>query len=56
MGPFDPEISLDGSRVVYSYLWQDIFNKPGCTGPNWLCQDRHLYQGVAYSHADRMTG
>ena len=32
MGPFDPEISPDGSRVVYSYLWQDIFNKPGCTG------------------------
>jgi hypothetical protein len=56
MGPFDPEISPDGTKVAYSYLWQYIFNRPGCTGPNWLCQERHLYQGVGYSASDRMTG
>src|SRR4051794_32527480 len=56
MGPFDPEISPDGTKVVYSYLWQYIYTKPGCVGYKWYCQEKHLYQGVGYSYADRMTG
>ena len=56
MGPFDPEISPDGTKVVYSYLWQYIYRDPGCVGADWLCTEKHLYQGVGYSYADRMTG
>jgi hypothetical protein len=55
VGPFDPEISPDGTKVVYGYLWYYHYNKPGCTGPDWMCQEKHTFQGVAFSHADRMT-
>ncbi|HEX8086956.1 MAG TPA: hypothetical protein VF529_21920 [Solirubrobacteraceae bacterium] len=56
MGPFDPEISPDGTKVVYTYYWQYIYRDPGCSGPDWLCTEEHLYQGVGYSRADAMTG
>ena len=56
-GPFKPEISPDGTKVVYEYFWDYEYHKPGCEpAGTWYCTERHTYQGVAYSYADRMTG
>lgn len=56
MGPFEPEISPDGTKVVYSYLWQSWFRNPSCQGTEQWCTEKHLFQGVGYSASDRSTG
>jgi Tol biopolymer transport system component len=56
LGPFDPEISPDGKKVVYTYYWQYSGKDPNCVGPDWYCKYGHLYQGVGYSASDRSTG
>ena len=52
-GPFDPQISPDGTKVAYSYAWQYYYTDPGCTPPG--CTYQRLEVGVGYSHADRLT-
>ena len=53
-GPYDPEISPDGTRVAYSYFWQHYTYDPtGCGGTGCLAQ--RLESGTAITHADRLT-
>jgi WD40-like Beta Propeller Repeat len=53
VGPFDPAISPDGTKVAYTYNWKYLYTEPGCTGLH--CTYQRIEVGVAYSHADRLT-
>ncbi len=56
MGPYEPEISPDGTKVAYQYYWQSIWNEPGCFPVgDPRCQSKRLETGVGYSHSDRQT-
>ena len=49
-GPFEPEISPDGSKVSYTYYWQHYsFNPTG----GWM--EQRLESGTAITHPDRLT-
>jgi hypothetical protein len=53
-GPFEPEISPDGTKVVYEYAWK-LYDPtdPNCRPP--FCVGTRIEVGVAYSHANRQT-
>jgi hypothetical protein len=50
-GPFDPEISPDGTKVTYTYYWQHYTYDHILGGMR-----QRLESGTAISHADRLTG
>ena len=50
-GPFDPQISPDGTKVAYTYYWQYYGYDYSCS-----CMKQRLEGGTAYSYADRLTG
>jgi hypothetical protein len=53
-GPYDPQISPDGSRVAYSYYWQYIGQDPYCNASTG-CYTKRLYHGTAYTDPNRLT-
>lgn len=53
-GPFDPEISPDGTKIAYSYYWQHFTFDPTCPGGG--CMRQRLDSGTALTHTDRLTG
>lgn len=56
-GPFQAEISPDGSKVAYDYWHQEVFNEPGCFPVgDPRCQAKRVSVGIGYTHADRLTG
>ncbi len=57
-GPWSPEISPDGKKVVYEYSWTYKWHDPKCAPDDhsWGCDETKTFIGVAYTHADRMTG
>ncbi|HEX8103352.1 MAG TPA: hypothetical protein VF533_12120 [Solirubrobacteraceae bacterium] len=50
MGPYDPEISPDGTKVSYTYYWQHYTYNPILN-----VMENRLAGGTAISHADRLT-
>src|SRR4051812_26069414 len=55
-GPFDPEISPDGTKVAYEYFYTQIDNDPACFPVgDPKCQDKEFFTGVGYTHSDRST-
>jgi hypothetical protein len=53
-GPFDPEISDDGTKVAYTYYWQHYTYDPVCTSGGG-CMRQRLDSGTALTHPDRLT-
>jgi hypothetical protein len=53
-GPFDPQISPDGTKIAYSYYWQHYTFDPTCGSGG--CMRQRLDSGTALTHADRLTG
>jgi hypothetical protein len=51
MGPYDPEISPDGTRVSYSYGWHHERYDPDCKCVRW-----GVDSGTAITYPDRQTG
>jgi WD40-like Beta Propeller Repeat len=47
-GPFDPVISLDGTRIAYGFYVQYTHGNPDCGLPGG-CWEGHLYAGTGYS-------
>ena len=56
-GPFNPQISPDGTKVAYEWFNDSYDNDTGCSDttvpPCYVYSQR---QGVGISHADRYTG
>src|SRR3954466_10265940 len=56
-GPFNPQISPDGSKIAYEWFNDSYGTQPGCsetTIPS--CSTYSQRHGVAISYADRYTG
>jgi hypothetical protein len=56
-GPFDPQISPDGSKVAFEWFNDSYSNSPGCT-PSSVppCYVYSSKSGVGITHSDRLTG
>jgi WD40 repeat protein len=50
MGPYEPEISPDGTRVTYTYGWHHERFEPNCNCIEW-----GIDSGTAITYSDRMT-
>ena len=53
-GPFDPQISPDGTKVAYTYYWQHYTFDYSCDPPRG-CYRTRLDSGTAISFSDRNT-
>ena len=53
-GPFDPEVSPDGTRVAYTYYWQYVGYDPYCNPSNG-CYVKRLYHGTGFTDPNRLT-
>nr|MDQ5808360.1 hypothetical protein [Actinomycetota bacterium] len=54
VGPFQPNISPDGTKVAYQYFWMASGHSPDCQPPD--CRIGYREGGTGYSWADRQTG
>lgn len=54
LGPIDPQLSPDGTKVAYGYRFQYTRYDPYCGAPNG-CSAGKVMIGTGYSHADRTT-
>ena len=54
MGPIDPQISPDGTKVAYGYHFNYTRHDPYCGYPGG-CEWGKVLIGTGYSHADRTT-
>jgi WD40-like Beta Propeller Repeat len=50
MGPYEPEISPDGTRVTYTYGWHHERFEPTCNCIEW-----GIDSGTAITYSDRLT-
>jgi hypothetical protein len=48
-GPYDIDVSPDGTRVAYGFLYQRIFADPTCPFTPSQCASSSVFSGVAYS-------
>lgn len=56
-GPFEPQISPDGSKVAFEWFNDSYEETPGCSaGSSPPCAVYSQRQGVAISWSDRLTG
>ena len=54
VGPFDPNVSPDGTKVAYTYYYMASGQSPDCQPPD--CRIGYREGGTGYSWADRQTG
>ena len=54
VGPFQPNVSPDGTKVAYQYFWMASSQSPDCMPPD--CRVGYREGGTGYSWADRQTG
>ncbi|HEX8085762.1 MAG TPA: hypothetical protein VF529_15835 [Solirubrobacteraceae bacterium] len=54
VGPFQPNISPDGTKVAYQYFYVASGQSPDCMPPD--CRIGYREGGTGYSWADRQTG
>lgn len=52
-GPFNPALSPDGTKLSYTYLFNDSTSDPSCRPP--VCRIAINEGGTGYSHGDRST-
>ncbi|HEX8205220.1 MAG TPA: hypothetical protein VF587_04075 [Solirubrobacteraceae bacterium] len=54
VGPFQPNVSPDGTKVAYQYFYMASGQSPDCMPPD--CRIGYREGGTGYSWADRQTG
>jgi hypothetical protein len=54
VGPFEPNVSPDGTKVAYQYFYMASGQSPDCMPPD--CRIGYREGGTGYSWADRQTG
>jgi hypothetical protein len=54
VGPFQPNVSPDGTKVAYQYFWMGSGSSPDCMPPE--CRIGYREGGTGYTWADRQTG
>lgn len=55
-GPLEPDVSPDGTKIVYEWEYRHDQELPGCPLSEQECRDRMLGGGSVVSWSDRATG
>jgi hypothetical protein len=51
-GPYDIDVSPDGTKVAYGFLYQRVTVDPDCPFDPSRCSSTSVFSGVAYSNTD----